>query len=113
MITLFWIGVAVILAGLIFGLGFLFAVREMGKDVKFYKDCVRVLRGENVKQELKYQENRGKVLIDAPFILWLNRQIAAKDESISMTHSSTLANSFECGERSGYLSVLQHLQGFL
>ncbi len=42
--TLFWIGVCILAAAFIFCMGYLFAAREFGKDVKFYKDCVNTLR---------------------------------------------------------------------
>jgi len=41
---LIWGTIYLIIASAIFGAGYLFAAREFGKDVKFYKDCVRMLR---------------------------------------------------------------------
>lgn len=51
--TVFWIGLGLIVAFMVFAFGYLTAAKEFGKDVRFYKDCVRTLRAELYKAEAK------------------------------------------------------------
>lgn len=96
----------------VFGFGYLFAAREFGKDVKFYKDCLKNWRGKDLEAQAELRKVREERLEkDEALIAYLNERIDVQEAKIAASTGGTLDNAFKRGEQYGYWAVLLHLQG--
>jgi hypothetical protein len=109
-----WGFISVVIVGLIFMAGYLFAAREYEKDLRFYKDCIKnqrtVLQAQN-SDHLKTVEEY--IIAEKGLGLWIENKIDLQSERLSLTCSGTLENALQRGEKFGYQNVLLHLKGYL
>jgi hypothetical protein len=98
----------------IFFAGYLFAAREFGKDVKFYKDCIKnqrtVLQAQNSDHLKTLEEYQ---VAEKGLLYWIECRIDAKAAEISNLDNGTINEAFCRGEKFGFQAVLLHLKGYL
>ena len=111
---LIWGFISVVVVGLIFMAGYLFAAREYEKDLRFYKDCIKnqrtVLQAQN-SDHLKTLEDYQ--VAEKGLQYWLESKIDCKADDISLLHTGTLDEAFKRGEKFSFQAVLLHLKGYL
>jgi len=111
---LIWGFIYVVIAFAVFGAGYMFAAREFGKDVMFYKDCIKnqrtVLQAQNSDHLKTLEEYQ---VAEKGLQYWLESKIDCKADDISLLHTGTLDEAFKRGEKFSFQAVLLHLKGYL
>jgi hypothetical protein len=102
------------LVGVVFGCAYLFAAREFGKDVRFYKDCIKnqrtVLQAQNSDHLKTLEEYQ---VAEKGLQYWIECRIDAKATEISNFDNGTINEAFCRGEKFSFQAVLLHLKGYL
>ena len=111
---LIWAFIYAAIAFGVFGAGYLFAAREFGKDVRFYKDCIKnqrtVLQAQNSDHLKTLEEYQ---VAEKGLLYWVECRIEAKAAEISNLDSGTINEAFCRGEKFSFQAVLLHLKGYL
>ena len=111
---LIWGFIYVVIAFAVFGAGYLFAAREFGKEVRFYKDCIKnqrtVLQAQNSDHLKTLEEYQ---VAEKGLQYWIECRIDSKAAEISNLDSGTLNEAFCRGEKFSFQAVFLRLKGYL
>jgi hypothetical protein len=111
---LIWGFISVVIVGLIFMAGYLFAAREYEKDLRFYKDCIKnqrtVLQAQNSSHLKTLEEYQ---VAEKGLQYWIECKIDSKATEISNLSTGTINEAFCRGEKFSFQAVLLHLKGYL
>ena len=105
---------ALILLAVFFSWGYLFASKEFGKDVKFYKDRIRNQRTVLIATEKAHLEAIEDLSVNGKekaLLVFLEQELEKTATAVYQSVPGSLDNASKRGERYGLWRVLLHVQG--
>ena len=110
-IALLIFGVSIVLV-VFFSWGYLFAAKDFGKDVKFYKDCIKNQRTVLIATNKAHLEALEDLSVkEKALIVFLEQELEKTATAVYQSLPGSLDNASKRGERHGLWRVLLHVQG--